>query len=225
MNTKINKRTIISFALNKNKIIVIIVIHHEYDTNICKMKCCHAIIIIINKIDLIINVIEALVVIFIIIHKKSLLDIIYDTLQVLALTLIFQFNTHSNTADLHVFYLTINNINNFHRIIRIINTTITIIVQMDAIHIGFILISTSNIILIGKLDTKMHKGRIIWFVLNKNKIIVIVIIHHDTFDTNICKMIIYYHVIINIINKRGTIINGIDAMVQNNCYAIEWCVV
>ena len=127
----------------------------------------------------------------------------------------------TNTLNLFLFYLTTNKIDNADPIISTINSVITIMVHTDGIYIILVTIDTVNVILIRGLDTNIHKGRIIWFVLNRNEIIVIIIIHHDTFDTTICKMIMYYHVIINIINKSCIIINAIDAIVQNKFYGIN----
>ena len=81
LNTKISN----GYILNTRETILIAVVHYdEVDRSIRKADGYHAIIIVVDKIDIIINAIDASV-ISAIIHKISSLNIIYNTFQVLIL--------------------------------------------------------------------------------------------------------------------------------------------
>ena len=83
------------YILNTSEIFVIAIIYYdEVHISICKTDEYHAIILIINKIDIIIKAIDISVVIFTIIHKILLLDIVIQgrKLQILAYVFMLPFN-------------------------------------------------------------------------------------------------------------------------------------
>ena len=83
----------------------------------------------------------------------------------------------------------------------IINTMLTIMLQIADACIILIMVVITNVILVSKLHAKRNIGykfnesAIIWFVLNKNQTIIVIIIHHGEFDTSIRNMN-YYHLFV-----------------------------
>ena len=102
----------------------------------------------------------------------------------LTFIVIHGFNAHSNTTELLSFCLIISDTCSLNLLVGIINTVVTIILQ----------IAGTYIILISKLHTKrnirckFNESRIIWFVLNRNQTIAVKVIHHGEFDTSIRSM-------------------------------------
>ena len=81
-------------------------------------------------------------------------------------------------------------------------TVIKIILQIAGTYIILIMVVIPNVILISKLHTKrnirckFNDSKIIWFVLNRNQTIAVIVIHHVCeFDTSIRSMN-YYHLFV-----------------------------
>ena len=198
-------------------------------TKICKMDQEHAIvdkshnfdifITIMNVIHTIAHQIEILMVIYIIIHETSLLIVTHGTFIVIC-----AFSAHSNTANLFLFYLIMNDMNILNVIVCIIDAILTIIVQITGTFIILIIVAITNVILISESDTKsiigckFNESRIIWLGLNGNKTIAVIVIHYDKFDTSIRKMNYYYVIIIN---KIDMIMHIIHVIVKNKFYCVD----
>ena len=145
---------------------------------------------IIRFIDTIAHRIKSLIAIYVIIAKILVFSVTYGTC---ILIWKFNYNVHSNTTYLFLFFLIMHNMDNLNVIICMINTIFTIIAQMACIYIILLMVAFSNAILIGKLDTKRNASKIIWFwfVFSRDNIIVITVIYYKEFDISICEMKCY----------------------------------
>ena len=109
INWKFNKSRIIWFILNRNKTFAIIVAHYdEFNTSLCKMNYYDVMTTVMNKVDIIINTVDTLVVMFVIIGKFLLfaIEIIASILQILILKVDYTIHMTDvaidNTADVIV---------------------------------------------------------------------------------------------------------------------------
>ena len=198
---KLNQNAIMWYTLNRH--VPVTFATKDYDkfaANVCKMDQLNGIVnkkhnfdilrTIMNIVDTIVYQIEILIDIYVVVGNILFTVVTHGTF-----ILISKLNTYSHTPDLFLLYVILNNIDHISVIISIVNTIITIVVQIDHIHIT-LTIAIANVIMISELDTKGNTDRIIRFELNGNDTVTVAVIHYDKIDT-----INYYHLNISIINK------------------------
>ena len=128
---KLNETRIVCHRLNKTIITTFMIYINgceKFDANMNTINHIYQILQEVNNFNFIIttiNVSEP-----ILYQMKKLLGEAY----LFIVTLIFKFSTHSNTADLFLLYLAMNNIDNLNLIVCIFNTIITIIVDIAGIY-------------------------------------------------------------------------------------------
>ena len=122
-------------------------------------------------------------------HQIGILMVIAIYMIISTIIYCHSWYTSTNTLNLLLFYLITNNIDNINLIISIYEISM--------------MIDIINGILIRELNIQIHNGY-------TNKIQMIMIIHYDDFDTNICKANNYRMNTI-LINKIDMTINAIDA--------------